>query len=168
MLPQVRALGPLIEKILRGPTLIKVKSVKSDFDRRAAADFEAAFLRNQQSKRELHPGGQCSRGRAIRRCRKQGVPSMMGPHNVTTSSGPGASLILRSPTLIKVKSVKSDFDRRDTAAGETDRRTSPKREDEHRRPLKHGYKEWFLPSEAKLLRREHVLKSRSFELALIV
>ena len=31
---------------LRGPTLIKVKSVKSDFNRRAAADFEAAFLRN--------------------------------------------------------------------------------------------------------------------------
>ena len=44
---QVRALGPLIEKILRGPTLIKVKSVKSDFNRRAAPDFEAAFLRNR-------------------------------------------------------------------------------------------------------------------------
>ena len=47
MSEQVRALGPLIEKILRGPTLIKVKSVKSDFNRRAAADFEAAFLRNR-------------------------------------------------------------------------------------------------------------------------
>ena len=46
MLHQVRALGPLIEENFRGPTLIKVKSVKSDFNRRAAPDFEAAFLRN--------------------------------------------------------------------------------------------------------------------------
>ena len=44
--------GALSEEILRGPTLIKVKSVKSDFDRRAAPNFEAAFLRNQQSRRE--------------------------------------------------------------------------------------------------------------------
>ena len=53
MSEQVRARGPLIEKILRGPILIKVKSVKSDFERRAAPDFEAAFLRRQQSGREL-------------------------------------------------------------------------------------------------------------------
>ena len=91
--------------------------MKSDFNRRAAPDFEAALLRNQQSRRELRQGATPSRGRAIRRCRKQGVPPMMGPHNVTSSSGPGASHRenFRGPTLIKVKSVKSDFDRRAAA-----------------------------------------------------
>ena len=44
---RVGALGPLIEENFRGPTLINVKSVKSDFNRRASADFEAAFLRNR-------------------------------------------------------------------------------------------------------------------------
>ena len=82
---QVRALGPLIEKILRGPTLIKVKSVKSDFNLRAAADFEATFLRNRRSGRERRQGRTPSKMRAIRRCRKQGVPRPAGPHNVTTS-----------------------------------------------------------------------------------
>ena len=117
MSEQVRALGPLIEKILRGPTLIKVKSVKSDFNRRAAADFEAAFLRRQQSERERRRWRTPSKMRAIRRCRKQGVPPMMGPLNSRARSGPGASHRenFRGPTLIKVKSVKSDFDRRAAA-----------------------------------------------------
>ena len=90
---------------IKGPTLIKVKSVKSDFNRRAAADFEAAFLRRQQSGRELQQGEPPSRGRAIRRCRKQGVPPMMGPHNERASSGPGASHRenFRGPTLILIK-----------------------------------------------------------------
>ena len=47
MSEQVGALGPSVRETFRGPTLIKVKSLKSDFDRRAAADFEAAFLRNR-------------------------------------------------------------------------------------------------------------------------
>ena len=88
---QVRALGLLIEKILRGPTLIKVKSVKSDFNRSAAPDFEAALLRRQQSGRERQRWRTPSKMRAIRRCRKQGVPPMVGPHNVTTNLARRAS-----------------------------------------------------------------------------
>ena len=77
---------------IKGPTLIKVKSWKSDFNRRdPAGNFEAAFLHNRRSQREGERGETPSRGRAIRRCRKQGVPPMMGSHNVTSSSGPGAS-----------------------------------------------------------------------------
>ena len=109
--------GASHQENFRGPTLIKVKTVKSDFNRRAAADFEAAFLRNGTPKRESRQGRTPSKMRAIRRCRKQGVPPMMGPLNSPSSWGPGASHRenFRGPTLIKVKSVKSDFDRRAAA-----------------------------------------------------
>ena len=48
MSEQVGALGPSVREIFRGPTLIKVKSLKSDFDRRdPAGNFSAAFLHNR-------------------------------------------------------------------------------------------------------------------------
>ena len=55
--------------------------------------------------------------RAIRHCRKQGKLLLLGLHNEPSSWGPGALSegIFRGPTLIKVKSLKSDFDRRDPA-----------------------------------------------------
>ena len=74
-----------------GTTLIKVKSVKSDFDRRAAPDFEAAFLRNGTPKRESRQWEPPSRGRAIHWCRKQGKLFMLGPHNEPSSLARRAS-----------------------------------------------------------------------------
>ena len=64
--------GALSEEILRGPTLIKVKSWKSDFNQREpAGNFSAAFLCNRCSgNRDVNgpnpPEGGLSAGAGIR------------------------------------------------------------------------------------------------------
>ena len=89
---QVGALRALSEEILRGPTLIKVKIWKSDFNRRdPAGNFSAAFLRPQQSQREGGPGRTPSKMRAIRRCRNQGNFLLLGRINSNTSWALGPS-----------------------------------------------------------------------------
>ena len=74
-----------------GLTLIKVKSLKSDFDRRdPAGHFSAAFLRNRGSAKKGRRGRTPSKMRAIRRCRKQGKLLLLGRLNSPSSWGPGA------------------------------------------------------------------------------
>ena len=84
--------GALSEGTFRGPTLIKVKSLKSDFDRRdPAGNFPAAFLRLQQSAKKGKRWRTPSRGRAIRRCRNRGIPCMISRHNEPSSLARRAS-----------------------------------------------------------------------------